>query len=161
MHVELWRLGWCVVGLWIRPWSAHRPSRFRLRSRLSLVFSVLSKSVHDRLMGSKIKAQMRFQTRARCDAKKGNAQGARSKEVKQRRGRAGRLGGRAGWQGRERTVWWSGGGRFGVVISRFFLPCRRIWPCTRSETKLRTEPVANRLQLASITLEKTITCITC
>ena len=84
MHVELWRLGWCVVGLWIRPWSEHRPSRFRLRSRLSLVFSVLSKSVHDRLMGSKTKAQMRFQTRAR------------SKEAKQRRGRAGRLGGRVG-----------------------------------------------------------------
>ena len=61
MHVELWRLGWCVVGLWIWPWSGHRLSRFRLRSRLSLVFSVLSKSVHDRRHGSKIKAHMRLE----------------------------------------------------------------------------------------------------
>ena len=140
MHVELWRLG---VSLDCGTLVGAPPPRFRLRSRLSLVFSVLSKSVHDRLMGSKMKAQMRFQTRAR------------SKEAKQLRGRAGRLGARAGWQGRERTEWWSGGGRFGAVIPRFSCHAAGFGRAHGLRRSSKRSPWRIRLQMVTITLEKT------
>ena len=73
-----------------------------------------------RLMGSKKTAQMRFQTRAPCDANDGTNKGAKQGgEVK---ARAGGQVGRAGWQVRGRTEWRSGGGRFGAAVPRFSCP---------------------------------------
>ena len=68
-------------------------------------------------------------------------------------GQVGRAGGLAGARADGVVEWrwqiWCGN-------SKVFVPCRRIWPFARSETKLQTEPVANRLQMVTITLEKTI-----